>query len=438
MIRQIVLIMPAMLFLLAASGRSQDFANQVREAIPASDDTLKKSIPLKKALATIAQAHRVHILYEDSLITNRFGELPARFSDDLYRDLYQLLRQHPLWFHKIGKRTIVLTYLPPHLMDISHYSGTIQGKIVDQNGTGIPAAQVIIEGTQLGAAANIDGDFTLANILPGTYTLTTKVIGYRNQDVQAIVRPGEVIQSDFSLTPDVLSMNEIVVTGTRNPLTKIASSVAISTSNNEKIADRAPRSTADMLKVIPGFYVESSGGESGNNLFSRGLPADGSYRYVAVYEDGLPVFEAPELAFANIDEFIRIDETIEVLEGVRGSTGSIFASNAPAGIINFISKTGGVVPSGKIKITTANHGLFRTDVSYGGPLGEQWRFHIGGFYRYDRGVRDPGFAANHGGQIKMNVTRLLDNGYLRFYGKFLDDSSIFYLPIPLQDADSPK
>jgi hypothetical protein len=45
-----------------------------------------------------------------------------------------------------------------------------------------------------------------------------------------------------------------------------------------------------LLQRVPGFAVETSGGEVGNNLFAR-IPSAGAYEFVQVQEDGLPVFE---------------------------------------------------------------------------------------------------------------------------------------------------
>jgi hypothetical protein len=73
-----------------------------------------------------------------------------------------------------------------------------------------------------------------------------------------------------------------------------------------------------------------------------------------------------------------------------------------------------------------------------GPLGDDWRFNIGGFYRYDHGVRDPGFPGISGGQIKANITRLLPNGYFRVSAKYIDDRNQFILDLPFQNPGDPK
>jgi hypothetical protein len=90
-----------------------------------------------------------------------------------------------------------------------------------------------------------------------------------------------------------------------------------------------------------------------------------------------------------------------------------------------------------MKASTATGGLARYDFNVNGPLGDRWRFNMGGFYRYDRGVRDPGFSGIRGGQFKANVTRFLDNGYLRASLKLIDDRNQFILPLPFQNPDDP-
>ena len=70
-------------------------------------------------------------------------------------------------------------------------------------------------------------------------------------------------------------------------------------------------------------------------------------------------------------------------------------------------------------------------------MGDDWRFNAGGFYRYDHGVRDPGFPGIRGGQLKANVTRLLDNGYVRFSVKYIDDRNQFILDAAVHQRRRP-
>lgn len=227
-------------------------------------------------------------------------------------------------------------------------------------------------------------------------------------------------------------IDQVVITGNSRPKQKIESSTAISTFSAKEIMKVNPISAAALLQRVPGFAVESSGGEVGNNLFSRGIPSAGGYEFVQVQEDGLPVFEDGALQFANADNFFRVDNTTGRLEALRGGSGSIFATNSPGGLINFISKEGTNTFRGIAKLETSTYGLMRTDINLGGALIEdKLFFNVGGFYRTDDGLRKTGFKANNGGQIRLNLKYVFDKGYAKVYYKKLDDRNTFFLPIPL-------
>lgn len=317
-------------------------------------------------------------------------------------------------------------------------TGTVRGAVTGSDGLALVGATVAVEGTQLGTMTARGGTYTIADVPAGTQTLRISMLGYRTTTQQVDVPAGGTATADVILQVDALNMEALLVTGTSTETRKVEATYSITNVTEEQITEKAPQNTADLLEVVPGFYVESSGGEGGNNVWARGIPQDGSFRYVAFYEDGLPVFESPELAFTNVDLLFRTDLTIRTMEAVRGGSASIFASNAPGGLINFISHTGGDELAGKARLQIGDYGLFRTDLNYGGPIGEDWRFNLGGFYRVDQGVRDPDFPANRGGQLKFNLTRHLDNGYVRFHMKYMNERNIFYLPIPLQNPDDPE
>lgn len=311
-------------------------------------------------------------------------------------------------------------------------TGAVAGTVTGTDGRPVSGAAVMVDGTNLGALSGADGRYTIANVPAGAQTIVVRFIGLRTARQQVTVVAGETATADFTLEVDALAMDEIVVTGTRTEARKIESSTAITTISAPEIRMRAPRSTADLVKVIPGFYVEDSGGDVGGNLWARGLPADGSFRYVALLEDGMPVFDATELSFVNADIFVRVDQNIETVEAVRGGNAALFGSNAPGGLINFRSRTGGPELAGSFGAMVGTDDINRYDFNLNGPIGDEWRFNLGGFFRFDQGIRDPGFPASKGGQVKANLTRLLDDGFIRIYGKYLNDRNTFFLPVPVR------
>lgn len=311
----------------------------------------------------------------------------------------------------------------------------IKGKVTATYGDPLPGAKVEVKGTPISARTNNDGEFTLA-VPPGQRTVVASAEGFVTGTSSVSVTEGAPATANFTLDVDLMHAEDIVVTA-QVPDRKIRSSTAITTVNAKDVEARAPQNTADLMRVVPGFYVESSGGEVGNNLFVRGLPADGSFRYVAMMEDGMPVYDSTELFFVNSDIFFRLDENLDHMEAVRGGSSSLYGSNAPGGVVNFISKKGGDSLAGTMKVSTATDGLYRYDANLNGPLGNDWKFSAGGFYRFDQGVRSPGFPASNGGQFKVNLTRdinLANNitGEARVSVRYLNDRNAFFLPLPLQ------
>jgi outer membrane receptor protein involved in Fe transport len=233
-------------------------------------------------------------------------------------------------------------------------------------------------------------------------------------------------------TSDSLGLDEIVVTGTRGNLTKFKSSVSVSSLDEESILAAAPRSAAEIFRNLPGVRSESSGGDGNANIAVRGLPvASGGAKFLQIHEDGLPVLEYGDIAFGNADIFVRADQNIARVESIRGGSASTFASNSPGGIINFISKTGKDEGGAVAASFGIDYRDYRVDADYGTKIADSLYFHIGGFYRVGDGPRNAGYTAQKGGQIKANLTKEFENGFIRVSVKHLNDRSIGYLPMPI-------
>ncbi|HLP24762.1 MAG TPA: TonB-dependent receptor, partial [Acidobacteriota bacterium] len=236
---------------------------------------------------------------------------------------------------------------------------------------------------------------------------------------------------------DVLTLDAFVVTGTAQPVSKFDSAFSVSTISELKIERLSPQSPVDLVRSLPGFWTEPSGGEGGNNLAVRGLPSS-NFRFVGFFEDGLPNFQEQQQSFLNADELLRVDATTEGVEAVRGGTASIFSSNSPGANINFISKKGSQTREGLARLTLTDFGQLRWDGVISGPVANGITGAIGGFYRTDNGPRDAGFTGNKGGQLRASLTQKFENGTVTGYVRALNDRNIFYLPIPLKDPRDPS
>ena len=239
-------------------------------------------------------------------------------------------------------------------------------------------------------------------------------------------------QDDVAAESAEAEGTEIIVTAVARGQNRIESSVSVSTIGAEAITNLAAPSSADLIRQIPGIRSEASGGEGNANIAVRGIPVStGGARYIQLQEDGLPILEFGDIIFGNADNFLRADRSVARVEAVRGGSASTFASNAPGAVINFISKTG-KQEGGAIQGTVGiDFETYRLDFDYGAPLADDLYFHVGGFYRTGEGPRDIGYNGYDGGQIKANVTKEFDGGYVRFSAKYLDDTTPTILPQPV-------
>ena len=225
-------------------------------------------------------------------------------------------------------------------------------------------------------------------------------------------------------------IEEIIVTGVPGGGTnRLEASVSVSSLSAEDVGSLAPRSVAEVFRSLPGIRSESSGGGGNANLTVRGIPlATGGSKYMQLHEDGLPVLEFGDINFGNTDNWIRFDPSVDRIESIRGGSASTVASNSPGGIINMISKTGSE-EGGSVGVSLGlDYEEYRTDFEYGGSLGNDITYHIGGFYRDGEGVRSTGFNGDSGGQVKASITKDFGDGYLQLHFKHLDDKVTTYLP----------
>lgn len=238
-------------------------------------------------------------------------------------------------------------------------------------------------------------------------------------------------------TDETVEGEEIIVTAVARGQNRIESSVSVSAIGADEITKLNAPSSADLIRQIPGIRSEASGGEGNANIAVRGIPVStGGARYIQLQEDGLPILEFGDIIFGNADNFLRADRSVARVEAVRGGSASTFASNAPGAVINFISKTGeqgGGAIQGSVGL---DFETYRLDFDYGAPLADDLYFHVGGFYRTGEGPRDIGYNGYDGGQIKANITKEFDGGYIRFSAKYLDDTTPTILPQPVRVTGS--
>jgi iron complex outermembrane recepter protein len=358
-----------------------------------------------------------------------------------------LLLQGRPWKNRLTKsyqKTIFLA-LVSILMSFNVFAQlTIQGKTTDKAGATLPNVSVVVKNTKTGTVSDVDGAYKI-NVANTTDVLIFTFIGYVPKEVVV----GSQTTINVSLEEDITALDEVVVTGVFDKRTRMESSVAISVLNAKQLERIVPSSGIDLLKNIPGVYVNTSRGEVGGSVNTRGLSVGGGFYYVSMQEDGLPIMAMSGTALTDPlfkpDGFLRADVNINRVEVVRGGTASILGANAPGGIFNYVSKTGGQKFAAEVRTRFGLEGdgknpLYRIDMNFGGPLSKDKSitYNIGGFYRYANGPKYPGYPLSNGGQIKANIVKNYKSGSLKLYGKFLNDNTAQFEFTPTVSYTDPK
>lgn len=225
---------------------------------------------------------------------------------------------------------------------------------------------------------------------------------------------------------------EIIVTGTSRARVALDTPLAVTQVGEQSLARLGVSSQADVLNSIPTIKADAGGGEVASNVFVRGLPSGGQYQFTPLMYDGIPVLSTFGLNSSAYDVYYRNDLGIERLEFVRGGVSNLFGPGSVAGLINYISKTGGDEFEGVAQVEVAERGRYRGDVAISGRLSDNISFALSGWYRQDDGpiktdLDTEGFQVR--GNLKFSMPD--DSGSITLYGQYIDDKAVFYLPIPL-------
>ena len=152
---------------------------------------------------------------------------------------------------------------------------SVTGKISDKKSRGpLPGSNVVLVGTNLGAAADADGYFEINNVPEGQYEIMATFIGYENFKTNINVNStntGSFQNMNIQLSVSAIQLQEYVVTASRGKREKITDApAAISVISELKIRSESNPNLGDYFKNIKGVDFTASGMDS-YNLSARGF-----------------------------------------------------------------------------------------------------------------------------------------------------------------------
>ncbi|MFQ6604777.1 MAG: TonB-dependent receptor domain-containing protein [Fidelibacterota bacterium] len=251
-------------------------------------------------------------------------------------------------------------------------TGTISGTVTNKNGEPLPGANITLEGTSMGAAADADGAYTIANVPLGTYTVSVAFIGYTTATRSVMVGVG-TNTVDFALDIDVVAAKAVSVIGSRFARTAEEQAVPVDVYTAQDIRRAGFSETGQILQALaPSFNMPrttiADGSDSVRPMTLRGLSAgqvlvlvNGKRRHTTAL---VHVNNSPSRGDTGVDLNAIPAAAIERIEVLRDGAAAQYGSDAIAGVINIVLK--GVGTNGQLVVTqgASNHTVDAIPVGY--------------------------------------------------------------------------
>ncbi len=262
--------------------------------------------------------------------------------------------------------------------------GKLRGKVSDkETGDALIGATVAVDGTTLGAAADLNGDYIILRLAPGTYTVKASYIGYAPVAIANIkVSAGQTTTLDFKLPPASVEVGEVNIIAER-PLVQRNTPNTVRVTTREDVQSLPIRGTQQILALQAGVVRQD------DNLYIRGGRA-GEVGYVV---DGASVTNR----LFNSEGVSIIQEAYEELQLQSGGfTADVGGANS--GVVLTSVRTGGgklnigvdyrtddFAKPGEKFLGTSSFGFKNLVVNVGGPLEAlKLRYFAAGQFNYLR------------------------------------------------------
>ncbi|MBK5277717.1 MAG: TonB-dependent receptor [Bacteroidia bacterium] len=173
-------------------------------------------------------------------------------------------------------RSICVLFVSLFSFQAFSQNGTIAGRVVDHKTMeGVIGASVVIQGTTVGAATDLDGNFLISNVKPGTYVMEVSSITYKTQTIPDVgVESASKTTLEITLVEDVAELEEIVIIARKDIATDANlisairdSKLVVSGISSEQLTKLPDRDAAQVMQRVPGVTIVDN-----RFVLIRGLP----------------------------------------------------------------------------------------------------------------------------------------------------------------------
>ena len=248
----------------------------------------------------------------------------------------------------IRKAALITTTLLFMLTGVMAQTGSISGSVIDGSGAALAGANVMVEGTDLGAATDVGGNYSISGVSTGTHTVTASFVGYQSSSQSVVVGVGNNT-ANSSLAISALAGREVAVIGSRFSHTAEDLAVPVDVFTAAEIRATGFAETAQILQALaPSFNMPrtsiSDGSDTVRPMTLRGLGSgqvlvlvNGKRRHTTAL---VHVNNSPSRGDTGVDLNAIPAAAIERIEVLRDGAAAQYGSDAIAGVINIVLKSG--------------------------------------------------------------------------------------------------
>jgi len=305
-------------------------------------------------------------------------------------------------------------------------NGAVSGRVMDVDTKEyLPGANIILEGTNFGAASDHSGLYRISNIPPGAYTLVASYIGYQDQSVEITIgEQGYTIAQDIAIKASDVKMQEVLILGLTQGQTK-ALSIQKTSDNimnvvSEEQMEKFPDiNSAEVLQRMPGVSIQRDQGE-GRYVQIRGTSTQ--LNSMKINGEDIP---SPEGGERTTQMDIIPSSQLSSIEVIKTLTPDMDA-NSIGGTVNLVTKSALDYEKPVLNVTAgggyadiSGGGIYQGSVDYGTRFGVNKDFGImfgASYLRSDRGSHNN--EMEWGGVDDVNDNEIpwaLENLALRHY-----------------------
>jgi len=234
----------------------------------------------------------------------------------------------------------------------SGITGKVSGFLKDsETGDPLPGVNVVLEGTTMGGATDLDGYFFIINVPPGSYILKVTMMGYKTAQANIHVRVDLTTKINFDLVSTVMDLGESVTITAERPLIQPEITSKRTTVTAEMIKNMPVRSIQDIMSLQSGI-MEMQGYQNKIAGFdTRGLDQvhvrGGRSGQIAYMVDGIYVEDA---IYAGMGTSVN-REAIDELTVITGNFDAEYGE-AQSAVVNIVTKEGRSNYSGMAEINS--------------------------------------------------------------------------------------